>query len=229
MLTTAHSARRARPYALLVSRDWQAWHDAYEVEDHPLQARLAAVVALLTGAIDAAPPGPLRLASLCAGDGRDVVRALGDHPRRSDVQVRLVELDAGLADRARAGLAEAGISGSVVVDDAGHSSVLADVAPVDLLLLCGIFGNVADDDVRRTVAAVPTLCRSGAVVLWTRHRRTPDLTPTIRRWFDAAGCTSISLRTEGTGLHGWAVGAERLGPATPHRPDRLFTFRDDLW
>lgn len=42
-------------------------------------------------------------------------------------------------------------------------------APGDLLLLCGIVG-VADEDVERTVHAVPELLAPGGTVLWTRHR-----------------------------------------------------------
>jgi hypothetical protein len=44
------------------------------------------------------------------------------------------------------------------------------VLPADVLLLCGIFGNVSDGDIRRTVQAVPALCRAGATVIWARPR-----------------------------------------------------------
>ncbi len=217
-----------------MTRDWQAWHEHYAADDHPLRDRLAAVVELTSDAVSTAPPGPVRLASLCAGDGRDVVGALAGHPRRADVTVRLVELDAGLADRARAALGDAGVPGDVVTGDAGTTEVLADVAPVDVLLLCGIFGNVSDADVERTIAAVPTLCRPGAAVLWTRHRRPPDLTPAIRRWFDRAGCTMLDRRTGGDddtdSVRQWAAEAERFdGPAQAFRAAPLFRFRDDLW
>lgn len=213
-----------------MGRDWVAWHDAYGRDGHPLQDRLMAVTSLLRDAVASAPPGPVRLASLCAGDGRDVVGALAGHPRRGDVVVRLVELDPGLADAARAALEAAGIAGDVVIGDAGHSAVLDDVAPVDVLLLCGIFGNVSETDVEATIGAVPSLCRSGATVLWTRHRREPDLTPTIRRWFDAAGCRRIALRTGGdVGVRTWAAGAERVTRGTDFQPAPLFRFRTDLW
>jgi hypothetical protein len=32
-------------------------------------------------------------------------------------------------------------------------------------------------------AALPSLCASGALVLWTKHRRPPDLTPAIKSSF----------------------------------------------
>jgi hypothetical protein len=208
-----------------VGRDWTAWHDAYAEDGHPLRDRLAAVRALVAEAVDRAPAGPVRLASLCAGDGRDVVGALAGHRRRADVTVRLVELDPGLAASAAAALASAGIAGDVVTGDAGDTAVLADVVPVDVLLLCGIFGNVPETDVERTVAAVPTLCRSGATVLWTRHRRAPDLTPAIRRWFGAAGCRSLAFRTgDGEGRRAWAVGAELVVRGADFQPAPLFRF-----
>lgn len=209
-----------------MGRDWQAWHDAYDRDGHPLRDRLATVVELVATAVDAAPAGPVRLAALCAGDGRDVAGALADHPRRDDVTVRLVELDPDLAGRARGRLAEAGIAGDVITGDAGDTTVLADVVPVDVLLLCGIFGNIADADVARTIATVPSLCRPGATVLWTRHRRPPDLVPTIRRWFDAAGCRSLALRVGGgEERESWTVGAERVDDvAGAFQPAAMFRF-----
>jgi hypothetical protein len=38
--------------------------------------------------------------SLCAGQGRDLLGVLADHPRREDVRARLVELDAPCGPRA---------------------------------------------------------------------------------------------------------------------------------
>ena len=34
---------------------------------------------------------------------------------------------------------------------------------------------------------MPQLCARRASVIWTRHRRRPDLTPRIRAWFHEAG------------------------------------------
>lgn len=205
-----------------MGRDWQEWHEAYADPSHPHVARLAAVTNLLIDALDGAPPGPLRLASLCAGEGRDVVGALARHPRRDDVTVRLVELDAVLAERARAALERAGIPGEVVTGDAGDAAVVADVVPVDVLLLCGIFGNIADADVQRTVEAVPRLCRSGATVIWTRHRRQPDLTPAIRRWFADVGAEEVAFASGGP--EGWSVGVARTSRTAPFQPAPLFRF-----
>ena len=76
----------------------------------------------------------------------------------------------------------------------------ADALPADVLLLCGIFGNVSDRDINRTVQAAPALCRAGATVIWTRHRRPPDLTPRIRQWFADSGFAEIAFDALGTGV-----------------------------
>ena len=73
------------------------------------------------------------------------------------------------------------------------------------------------------------MCRPGAAVIWTRHRREPDVTPAIRDWFDAVGCVSMEFVSPGTGS--FAIGLERVvdPPVGGRLADRLFTFRDDLW
>jgi hypothetical protein len=134
--------------------DWASWHAQYEDPSSPLSQRLAAVQQQITLALDRAAPGPLRLLSLCAGKGRDVLPVLATHPRGRDVRGRLVELDPDLASAARA---SAPPSVEVLEADAGTTAASAGAVPADLLLLCGIFGNVPDEDVARTVAAVPSL------------------------------------------------------------------------
>ena len=87
------------------------------------------------------------LVSLCAGQGHDVIGVLPDHPRRGDVRAVLVESDARnvvLARRAAAGQDLPGVE--IRQADAGLVAGFADVLPADVLLLCGIFGNVSDHD-----------------------------------------------------------------------------------
>jgi len=61
---------------------------------------------------------------------------------------------------------------------------------------CGLSGNVRESDVRRTISALPHLCARDATVIWTRHRRTPDLTPTIRGWLAEAAFAEVAFDTE---------------------------------
>ena len=92
------------------------------------------------------------------------------------------------------------------------------------MLVCGVFGNIADADVRGAVEALPGLCASGGVVVWTRHRKPPDLTPRIRAWFAAAGFAELAYDAPAGTSSG--IGSHRLvGAAAPLTPGRrLFTF-----
>jgi hypothetical protein len=198
-------------------RDWVEWHRAYDDPGSRQSWRLRTVRRRIGEALDALPPGPIRAASLCAGDGRDLLGALDGHPRAPDVTAVLVEQHPDLAARARE--RASGFAGvRVVTGDAAAVDTWRDVVPVDLLLLCGIFGNVADADIARTVAALPGLCRPAATVIWTRGRRAPDLVPTVAGWFAAAGFDVTSLDDSADGVACVGVSVQR-GDA------RLFAFR----
>jgi len=214
--------------------DWVAWHENYDDPTSPLAVRLALVQGHLADALTSAPAGPVRLLSLCAGQGHDVLGTLPGHPRRRDVTAVLVEANPQNAATARRHAADAGLAEAVDVreGDAGLVATFADALPADILLLCGIFGNVSDADIRRTATAAAGMCAQSATVIWTRHRREPDLTPAIRCWFADAGFDEIAFEAPATGtLTG--VGVGRLRPDTAraagaHAPDgrRLFTFTD---
>ena len=222
-----------------MARDWQEWHRGYDDPHSALSNRLTNVVAMIRQCLDTAAAGSIRVLSLCSGDARDMAAALADHPRRADVVGCAVEMDPHLAAVATVNLESAGAAIEVRCADAGDSRSFADALPVDLLMLVGIFGNISDEDVHRMVTAVPRMAKPGATVIWTRHRRAPDLTPSIRRWFDEAGCECVDLVSPGTG--GFAIGCERVGAATVRAfaeasvsgdlaaDARLFTFRDDAW
>jgi hypothetical protein len=166
-------------------------------------------------------PGRIRVISMCAGEGRDLLGVLTDHPRSRDVEGRLVELEPELA-----ATASTAAPANVVVDcgDASMTDAYTEAVPADLVLLCGVFGNVTDADVEHTVRALPSLCAPGATAIWTRHRRPPDLTVAIRRWFAASGFDEVAFVAPDDAFYG--VGMHRLsGPPLPFRPaERLFTF-----
>jgi hypothetical protein len=214
--------------------DWAAWHSAYDDPSSPLSARLRCVQAHLAAAVDRAPPGRISLVSLCAGQGRDVIGVLPDHPRRDDVRAVLVEADERVAAPARAAAAARSLAQvEVRVADASLVASFADALPADVLLLCGIFGNVSDADIERTISAAPALCRPGATVIWTRGRRPPDLTPRVRAWFGENGFTEVAFDAlkaapgSPDADHLISVGVSRLirAPAAGRPDGRLFTFR----
>jgi hypothetical protein len=208
---------------------WVRWHRTYETEGSHLQLRVAVVERHIRDWLAAAAPGePLRVLSLCAGQGRDLIGALAEHPRRAAVRARLVELDPRLAADARAAADAAGLEAvEVVQGDASRTDAALGIAPVELLLACGIFGNVSDDDIRHTIECLPMLCAPRATVVWTRHRMAPDLTPRVRAWFEAAGFEEVAFETPagtefvGVGVHRLAVAPRALEPGV-----RLFTFFD---
>jgi hypothetical protein len=206
-------------------RDWVAWHQAYDAPGSPLARRLALVQAQLRDALDRAPRGPARLVSLCAGQGRDVLAVLATHPRGRDVQARLVEVNPELCATARAHARHEHLAVEVVAGDAGLTDAYVGAVPAHVVLACGVFGNISDADIETTVRAFPQLCTPGASVLWTRHRREPDLTPTVRRWFTDAGFDEVAFEVL-TDNDYVSVGHHRLvgHPAPLRAGRRLFTF-----
>ncbi|GAA1131147.1 class I SAM-dependent methyltransferase [Nocardioides aquiterrae] len=208
-----------------MSRDWHDWYRGYDDPSSSLSRRLETVRACLESLLRSADR-PLRLLSLCAGDGRDtlpVVAATG-----ATVTGVLVELDPVLAGRARAA-APAGLE--VRTADAGTAASYAGGVPADVLLACGVFGNVSDDDVARTVTALPSLLAPGGCVIWTRGRRVPqdpsthagDPAELVRSLFADAGFEEVSYVADESGfrvgVHEWP------GPTrTPPAEGRLFSF-----
>ncbi len=204
-----------------MARDWHEWHRAYDISESPLAQRLAIVQQCIRDALDAAPAGPISVISMCAGEARDLAGALEDHPRARDVHGVLVELDPELARRARENV---GPAVDVLVGDAGMSTGYEDAAPADLVLVCGVFGNITDADMEHTVRLLPMLCAPGAHVIWTRHRRPPDVTPEVRAWFAEEDFAEVAFVAPNDSAFG--IGMHRFtGTPSPFRPHvRIFDF-----
>jgi hypothetical protein len=208
-------------------QDYAEWHEAYDRPGSGLYLRLLVVQDLIAAALDEAPPGPVRVISMCAGQGRDVIGVARRHRRGHDLTGLLVEADPRNVAAARDAIARADLTGlTVQPGDAGDTAVYQGAGPADLLLACGIFGNVTDEDVRGTVRYLPALCAPGARVLWTRAPRGDDILTTIQGWFDEAGFRPDALIVPKGDLFG--VGAARLAtpppPPSPGGSQKLFTF-----
>jgi hypothetical protein len=204
-------------------RDYSTWHDEYDRPGSRLHLRLLVVQDLIAASLDARGPGPIRVISMCAGQGRDLVTVARRHRRGADLAGRLVELDPRNADAARAAISDAGLDALEVVEgDAGRSDSYLGATPADLVLACGIFGNVTGEEIRTTVAYLPALCAPGAWVIWTRAPRDDGVLSDIQEWLNDAGFEPEALVVGEGNLFG--VGAARfLGPPVEPRPGaRLF-------
>jgi hypothetical protein len=203
-----------------VTRDWLRWHQDYESAGSSLARRLRVVQQHLRTALDAASGDVI---SMCAGDGRDLLPVLAEHPT---VRALLVELHPALAQRARDTAAELGLAGVTVrTADAGTPDPYADFGPAAVLLACGVFGNITAADAERTIAALPAFLTDGGIVIWTRGRGEagPDPSERIRELFGAYGFTELAFTRPDDAR--FRVGMHRLDHRRPVRlGERLFTF-----
>jgi Putative methyltransferase len=130
----------------------------------------------------------LTVVSACAGQGHDVIGVLASRPDAYRVRGTLLEYDHRNVAAAQAAAENAGLWDLAVRRaDAGQLASYVGAVPADLVLMAGVFGNISDADVRRTVEALPQLCAEGGTVIWTRTREAPDLTPAVRAWLRDAG------------------------------------------
>jgi hypothetical protein len=204
--------------------DWKAWHDAYDVPGSPLARRLQTVQQRIRVALDEGPSGPLKVISMCAGQGRDLLEVLATHPRRHEVRARLVELDPRNVAAAETAARASGLSQVEVMEgDAALTDHYQDMVPADVVLACGLFGNLSDRDIERTIGFCSQLCRTGGTVVWTRHHAPPDRFPLICSWFEDRGFERQWMSDPSDGI---GVGVHRS--TDTHQPlalgERMFTF-----
>jgi len=207
------------------TKDWHDWHSPYADDMSALSRRLRLVQQHLDDWLDHRPEPSLRIVSVCAGQGNDLVGVLA---RRSDtdrVRAELFEKDPRNVAAARERVAASGLAGiTVTCADAGDFATYHTAIPADLVLLAGVLGNISDQDVRATITALPRLCAPGATVIWTRTRRAPDLTPAVRGWFTGAGFSELAFHAPLEVL--FSVGVHRFDglPQIPPTSGRIFTF-----
>lgn len=205
--------------------DWLAWHDAYDDPSSSLARRLDVVRRRLGEVLDVASAQPRQLLSLCAGDGRDVIPVLA-RAALSCASALLIERDEELARRAMQAAVASGLDTvEVRCADAGDPASFDDVLPVDVLLLCGIFGNIRHERVKDVIDVVPHLLAERGYVIWTRGASDPDRRPEVRSWFRAAGLAEVSF--DGA-PEAFGVGVNQLvsrrRDSQRELPNRLFSF-----
>lgn len=207
-------------------RDYRAWHRDYDDPGSSLAQRLRVVQQRLGERLSAASSGQIRLVSICAGQGRDVVPVLAQHSRGGEVDAVLLEIDPQNATVARESAAQHRLSDVTVVQaDASSSDAYAPYVPADIVLACGVFGNISDADLEGTIRHLSMLCRAGASVIWTRHWKDPLVISRIQQWFAESAFWNLSydaLDNEGRS----GVGVALLqGQPLPFKADHhFFTF-----
>jgi hypothetical protein len=206
-------------------RDYEQWHAAYDDPDSGLSWRLRTAQQYLRQALDRYP-GPIRALSVCSGDGRDLLGVLSERQDADRVSAVLIELNPAIAQRGRDTAAGAGLTRvEVRTADAGDTDSYGGAVPADLVLLVGIFGNITDADLERTIRTAPQLCAPGATLLWSRGRNRGDRNDSVRSWFAEVGFAELDYAWQDSGDRP-AIGVMRYdGEAQSLLPGRhLFTF-----
>ncbi len=190
--------------------NWSHWHRRYRNE--PLKARLGLVRQTLRAALDERPAGKIRLISICAGDGRDILEDVAKHARRNDIVAWLIDSDSRSVARGQAAAAQLGLDWQVRFRQADASSweTYIDIVPADILLMSGFIGRFTFAELAHFVACVPGLCASGADLIWTRHTYGNQGTnfPRVRELFRGHQFSERAFALAST--NGFAVGWHRF-------------------
>ncbi len=189
-----------------MSEDWYAWHDNYQ-RNRGLQARLGLVCEQISACMNACPPGPIRVVSVCAGDGRDLMSAMIDHPRAPDIQALLVEQDRRLVEvgQSSADLSDLGKQIKFARGDATRSAAYRGAVPADLVIVAGVFGHVREEHLNQLVRNLPLLCRPDGFVIWTRSLKAWDgerHVALIRQYFLETGFEEVNFQQAAVGASG---------------------------
>ena len=81
----------------------------------------------------------------------------------------------------------------ILETDAALTDSYAGAVPADIILACGIFGNISEEDIRRTLDQLPSLAAPGAFVIWTRGQLRDDIAELIRGWLRDRGFEELAF------------------------------------
>ncbi|ROO86660.1 hypothetical protein EDD29_4237 [Actinocorallia herbida] len=214
----------ADPGGVLTDRSWYRWHAPYDEIGSAQTDRLDAVQELIAEALDAAPPGPLKAVSVCAGQARDLLPMLITHPRGRDVAARMIELEPLNASFLHGALGSTDLEHvEVLVADAGLTDAYVGAVPADLVLISGPFAHIGRTDTLRTIRMLPRLCAPHAAVIWSTHGQALTDLSLVLDAFTTAGFTGASRTPD---ANAFAAGTHRLTvPPPAFTPGaRMFTF-----
>jgi len=210
-----------------MAKDWFEWHERYQTDD-VLQQRLEIVRKYISDSLDAAALGTIQVVSACSGDGRDLLGVLATHPRAKDVRARLVELNPQLVERGKEAIAKLGLTEQIefINGDASLTASFAGAVPADIVIVCGVFGNLPDEAVlQKLIRNLHYFTKTGGFALWTRgHRDGINYSERVRQIFQENEFTEVDFQLTATGNMG--VGRHRFEGQTLSEPidEQFFVF-----
>jgi amino acid adenylation domain-containing protein len=192
--------------------NWNEWHKYYDNLPN-LQERLRIVREQIAAALDEFQPGLIQIVSICAGDGRDLLGILQNHPRRSDVAALLLDNNAESIALGKKSAEETGLAWQIrfLEADATLAKNYLGAVPADLVLLSGFLGHLRHADVPGLIGSLPMFCKAGGQAIWNRHLVLHDghrQVPLIRDFFRKTDFEEIHF--EKTDANGFAVGRARF-------------------
>jgi hypothetical protein len=205
------------------TKDWSDWHRRYADPGSDHSRRLVAIQRFLGATLDERGSQPTRLVSICAGQGLNVLPVLAQHPGRDYVTATLIELDPGNVAAAKQSADAAGLRQvRVICGDASQTDSYINAVPADIVLACGVFGNISEGAIKFTIEHLPQFCSPGAVAIWTRGRNRPM--PQLSQWWATAGFEQVAVLSRADAK--FNVEAHRfVGKPQPlRRGVTLFTF-----
>ncbi|MBD2435390.1 class I SAM-dependent methyltransferase family protein [Nostoc sp. FACHB-110] len=207
-------------------KDWYEWHDLYKTEPR-LQQRLEIVREFITYSLNSSPDGAIRIVSLCAGDGRDLLGTLENHPRAKDVSARLVELNPQLVERGRATIESLGLAQQIefINGDAAIASNYVGAVPADIVIVCGVFGNLSEAELNRLLDNLSFLSKPGAFIIWTRgHSNGIPYSDNVRKILHLTDFEEVNFKLTATGDMGIGI-HQYVGETLPQpKEQQLFVF-----
>jgi hypothetical protein len=209
--------------------DWVKWHRSYDTSSS-MKARLELVQSQISSCLIEVLPGPIRVISICAGDGRDIIGTLKNHSRRGDVHVRLIELNAELVEAGRRAAQFNGLVDQIEFfhGDATKSKAYRGSIPAEMVLACGVFGNVRTKHFPHLIGTLCSLCHSGSFLIWTRvlSRDGFQKVEKVRELLQRAAFEEVFCDFSDVANH--FIGSHRyIGIPQPlHKRKKLFQFTD---